>query len=74
MDMKRVIKYFVLLPFISACVQEPVTEPAPDVTESSSVYFEAQIASPEDQPESKTALGEMENTIRIIGRLEMPFQ
>ena len=58
MDMKRVIKYFVLLPFISACVQEPVTEPAPDVTESSSVYFEAQIASPEDQPESKTALGE----------------
>ena len=58
MDMKRVIKYFILLPFISACVQEPVTEPAPDVTESSSVYFEAQIASPEDQPESKTALGE----------------
>ena len=56
--MKRVIKYFILLPFISACVQEPVTEPAPDVTESSSVYFEAQIASPEDQPESKTALGE----------------
>lgn len=61
MDMKRVIKYFVLLPFISACVQEPVTEPAPDVTESSSVYFEAQIASPEDQPESKTALGEKYN-------------
>ena len=58
MDMKRVIKYFVLLPFISACMQEPVTNPAPDVTESSSVCFEAQIASPEDQPESKTALGE----------------
>ena len=58
MDMKRVIKYFVLLPFLSACVQESVTEPAPDVAESSSVYLEAQIASPEDQPESKTALGE----------------
>ena len=58
--MKRVIKYFVLLPFLSACVQESVNEPtlAPDTAQTAIMSFEAQIASPEDLYGSKTALGE----------------
>ena len=58
--MKRVIKYFILLPFLSACVQDPAEEltPTPDNTPVATVSFEAQIASPEDKPEAKTALGE----------------
>ena len=58
--MKRVIKYFILLPFLSACVQDPAEEltPTPDNTPVATMSFEAQIASPENQPESKTALGE----------------
>ena len=58
--MKRVIKYFILLPFLSACVQDPAEEltPTPDNTPVATVSFEAQIASPEDKPETKTALGE----------------
>ena len=58
--MKRVIKYFILLPFLSACVQDPAEEltPTPDNTPVATVSFEAQIASPEDKPEVKTALGE----------------
>ena len=58
--MKRVIKYFILLPFLSACVQDPAEEltPTPDNTPVATMSFEAQIASPENQPDSKTALGE----------------
>lgn len=58
--MKRVIKYFILLPFLSACVQEPVNEstPAPDAAQTAIMSFEAQIASPEDMSGAKTALGE----------------
>ena len=58
--MKRVIKYFILLPFLSACVQDPAEEqtPTPDNTPVATMSFEAQIASPDDLPESKTALGE----------------
>lgn len=58
--MKRVFKYFILLPFLSACVQEQVSEPTqtPDTTQTATKSFEAQIASPEDLPQSKTALGE----------------
>lgn len=58
--MKRVIKYFVLLPFLSACVQESVNEPtlAPDAAQTAIMSFEAQIASPEDMAGAKTALGE----------------
>ena len=58
--MKRVIKYFILLPFLSACVQEPVNEPtpAPDAEQTAIMSFEAQIASPEDMSGAKTALGE----------------
>ena len=61
--MKRVIKYFILLPFLSACVQDPAEEltPTPDNTPVATVSFEAQIASPEDMPEAKTALGEKYN-------------
>lgn len=58
--MKRVIKYFILLPFLSACVQEPVNEPtpAPDAEQTAIMSFEAQIASPDDMSGAKTALGE----------------
>lgn len=58
--MKRVIKYFILLPFLSACVQEPVNKPtpAPDTAQTAIMSFEAQIASPEDMSGAKTALGE----------------
>ena len=58
MDMKRVIKYFILLPFLSACAQDPVEDLTPDTNEAMTVSFEAMIASPEDLPEVKTALGE----------------
>ena len=58
MDMKRVIKYFILLPFLSACAQDPVEDLTPDTNEAMTVSVEAMIASPEDLPEVKTALGE----------------
>ena len=60
--MKRILA-FILLPFLSACVQDPAEEltPTPDNTPVATVSFEAQIASPEDKPEAKTALGEKYN-------------
>ena len=53
-DMKRVLKYYILLPLISACVEGVVNDPATPETESPIVSFETQIAS----YESKTVLGE----------------
>ena len=60
--MKRILA-FILLPFLSACVQDPAEEltPTPDNTPIATVSFEAQITSPEDMPEAKTALGEKYN-------------
>ena len=52
--MKRVIKYLILLPLISACIEGLVNDPAIHGTESPIASFEAQIAS----YESKTVLGE----------------
>lgn len=56
--MKTVIKYLILLPFISACVQSLVNEPDSDTTDSPIVLLQTQIASYEDRFQSKTILGE----------------
>ena len=61
--MKRVLKYFILLPLISACVQGLVNDSDPDVADSPIVLFQTHIASYEDRFESKTVLGEKYNGI-----------
>lgn len=60
-DMKRVLKCFILLPLISACVQGLVNDSDPDVADSPIVLFQTHIASYEDRFESKTVLGEKYN-------------
>lgn len=59
--MKRVIRYFILLPLISACVQGLVNDPDHDVEDSPTVLFQTHIAFSEDRFESKTVLGEKYN-------------
>ena len=56
--MKTVIKYLILLPLISACVQDVGKDTDSDVAELPTTLFQTRIASSEDRFESKTVLGE----------------
>ena len=59
--MKTVIKYLILLPLISACVQDVGKDTDSDVAELPTTLFQTRIASSEDRFESKTVLGEKYN-------------
>ena len=56
--MKRVIRYLIFLPLMSACVQGLVNDSDSDVAELPTRSFQSHIASYEDRFESKTFLGD----------------
>ena len=68
--MKRILTFISILPFLSACVQDPMEDMtqdnAPEFIDSESLVFDACIVSPDDQSVQnsnvRTVLGEKEGT------------
>ena len=68
--MKRILTFISILPFLSACVQDPMEDMTQDNTpefiDGESLVFDACIVSPDDQSVQnsnvRTVLGEKEGT------------